>query len=699
MRKKIISVVSVILSATLLCSCGGVNEKTENNDSYYKLAYYDENDTELGYNNYLFYQNNYKDVGPDPSVVYGKGNDGKNHFYIFPTSTNWSFYAYRSDDMSNLQGVGTVFVPEDESWLGANWTTEKAANMWAPDVIYDPDADDGQGGKGLYYMFFTGTDYVRCKQGEWFFDNRTERESYQKMLADAEEMTDDAAIAALDYDNEDANAFAAKVDALCTEYGISNRNEADYLLSLYVAEKADAATKEEIADLARKTIVSIRSADMNKLNSSSNNVLSACVLTSKTLEGPFVQYTNDGLDGNRKIDITQPFLSHEDVYETLSEKYSISGGLLFVDLHAFVDPVTGDKYMYFNSNALAPHSVSSYGEIFVIKVGDKNSRWTDDWQWDTVKQVTRTGYFDMGENENSKITDERSDLGEEHINEGAYVIYNSDNGKYYLTMSKGSYTNNSYAVIQAVGDSPMGPFRKVSRADGGLLLQSETNWKHVTGPGHHSFIEYDGQLYIVYHTQDTPAGNGNRVIAMDAVNYVSNDGGQIVLYANGPSSTPQPRVDNDYRNIADKAEITADNESSTDCLKDGIIDCSHETDFVKNFVAESGVTTIKLSFGDYRTVRALMIYNSKDYETAFDCIRRIEFDFLSEKDGETVKGTAYIDNLQFNQSYFYELYGEKYILPAAAAIAEFEDIYVKEIRIVLNVRKTVKISEIAVLGK
>ena len=410
-------------------------------------------------------------------------------------------------------------------------------------------------------------------------------------------------------------------------------------------------------------------------------------------------YTNDGSNGEREISISEPFLAHEDLYEELSKKYYIDTSLNIVDMHPYVDPVTGDKYMYFNSNALAPHTLYSVAEIFVVKVGDKDSRWTDDWQWETVKQLTRTGYVDMGENENAQKTDQLSDLGETDINEGPYVIYNETNGKYYLTISKGRWQSSGYSVIQAIGDSPMGPFKKFSRKEGGILLQTETHWDHVVGPGHHSLIKHKGKTYIVYHQHVNKDASGDRAISMDEIKWIQNQNGEWIMYCNGATKSPQLRLDCGYSNIADKATVSVskDANGTKASLTDGLISATSELDFVKEFTA-TGNTVITLDFGEYRTVRGLMIYNSREYEKAFNSVRRIEFDFTGTKDGQKVTGTAYIDNLAFNQNYFYELYGSTYIRPGTAAIAEFEEMHVKSIRIIVS-SKTVNVSEIVVIGK
>ncbi|MCQ2400159.1 MAG: hypothetical protein MJ072_06605, partial [Clostridia bacterium] len=148
MRKKVLGLTALLCVPVLLASCdAGNGTEQQNNTSYYELTYYDESDDNIKYNRELFYENENINIGADPSVVYGRGSDGKDHFYVYPTGSQYRYYAYQSDDMANWTGVGDVFIPEADCWRGGN--------MWAPDVMYDPDVDDGLGGKGLYYMFFT----------------------------------------------------------------------------------------------------------------------------------------------------------------------------------------------------------------------------------------------------------------------------------------------------------------------------------------------------------------------------------------------------------------------------------------------------------------------------------------------------------------------------------------------------------------
>jgi beta-xylosidase len=74
------------------------------------------------------------------------------------------------------------------------------------------------------------------------------------------------------------------------------------------------------------------------------------------------------------------------------------------------------------------------------------------------------------------------------------------NGKYYFMWSEGGWTGPDYAVAYAIGDSPLGPFRRIGR----VLQQDPTI---ANGAGHHSVIHVakDDSWYIVYHRR--PAGD------------------------------------------------------------------------------------------------------------------------------------------------------------------------------------------------
>lgn len=90
----------------------------------------------------------------------------------------------------------------------------------------------------------------------------------------------------------------------------------------------------------------------------------------------------------------------------------------------------------------------------------------------------------------------------EHYVEGAYMI--TRKGKYYLMWSEGNWTGPDYSVAYAIGDSPLGPFKRI-----GKILQQDP--AIATGAGHHSVIHIPNtdDWYMVYHRRPLTTTNGN----------------------------------------------------------------------------------------------------------------------------------------------------------------------------------------------
>ncbi|MEO6151099.1 MAG: glycoside hydrolase family 43 protein, partial [Mucilaginibacter sp.] len=67
-------------------------------------------------------------------------------------------------------------------------------------------------------------------------------------------------------------------------------------------------------------------------------------------------------------------------------------------------------------------------------------------------------------------------------------------GKYYFMWSEGAWTGPDYRVAYAIGDSPTGPFKRIST----VLKQDAAI---ATGAGHHAVIQIPGtdEWYIIYH--------------------------------------------------------------------------------------------------------------------------------------------------------------------------------------------------------
>ena len=295
------------------------------------------------------------------------------------------------------------------------------------------------------------------------------------------------------------------------------------------------------------------------------------------------------------------------------------------------------------------------------------------------------------------------------INEGPFVIKHND--KYYLTFSVGSYADSSYQVAQAVSDNIMGPYRKLTEAEGGVLMSGNTSGsQEISGTGHHSFITVGGKMYMIYHRHNDAITAGSaRNPAIDEVKWIKikdKDGNDLdVLYSNGPTCTVQPRIEAfaDYVNIAPEATVSGSEDAKY--LSDGLLSIYKyaDPDFME-YVKETTITestTFTFDFAEARIVRAVMVYNSKMEYSAFTKVARVEF--VCEEDGKEV--VRFIKDIQFSAENYQandfdgSLY---YIISGSAAYAEFDELNVKSIRITMEVpegQETVGISEVRILGK
>ena len=244
-------------------------------------------------------------------------------------------------------------------------------------------------------------------------------------------------------------------------------------------------------------------------------------------------------------------------------------------------------------------------------------------------------------------------------------------------------------------------------------------------------------MYIVYHrnASSTNLSSAERCVAADELRWVSikdKDGNDLdVLYANGPTVNLQPKFEFacEYGNIASEATIEVENlqeGSSAAALTDGLLSMYQydSYEFNETYISETVITekaVITLTFPDYVSVRAIMIYNSKLLSRSFMEIERVEFD-CKNADGSEV--TNYISALQMDWRTDRHSSNGEALKNGSAAVAEFAEILCKEIRITIDVpqsgwlidengnisfaeeeymmfehEKIVGISEIAVLGK
>lgn len=104
----------------------------------------------------------------------------------------------------------------------------------------------------------------------------------------------------------------------------------------------------------------------------------------------------------------------------------------------------------------------------------------------------------------------------ENYVEGPFVF--KRNHKYYLMWSEGGWMGSDYSVAYAIGDSPMGPFKRI-----GKILQQDASI--AKGAGHHSVLQIPDTdaYYIVYHRRPLHTDNPHhRETCIDLLTFDNN---------------------------------------------------------------------------------------------------------------------------------------------------------------------------------
>ena len=446
--------------------------------------------------------------------------------------------------------------------------------------------------------------------------------------------------------------------------------------------------------------------------------------TSTSPTGPFeiVDFTDpESCDGNTHSN--EPAMSYSDYaffdYEKMCEAINEQMGTAFtptsipslIDTHPYVAP-NGEKYLYYSLED--PRAL----------VGMKMNNWYSI-DYNTVTVLTRVGYYSMEDYEKAQNGEEveiceYEEMGTAPVNEGAFVI--EHNGLYYLTFSINGFGDPAYSVMQAIGESPLGPFTKLKDDQNGLILSMDLGANAaVSGTGHHCFFTIGDNMYIAYHRmmiKDTI--EGGRGLCVDEVRWVQTekDGETLdVLYVNGPTTTIQPRFDPEaeYVNIAGEGSVSLISgkltDGSAENLNDGLL--SYNTmvnqEFLDTYVKEAtaeGNVTFEITFDEPREICALLVYGSKYMDRYYGSVRDIEF--VAVENG--AEKTYYIEELvpdstciAWNEDELaYGNYVMENIIYGSGAYAEFAPLNVRSIRFTVTVAEgqdSVGISEIAVLGK
>ena len=605
------------------------------------------------YNTSLFYNNALKQGYPDPQVLDDTERSG--YYYLYGTS---DFQVMRSKNLAVWEPVRIVLdraqTEEVKNCL--------SSNNWAPEVIYDDDTK-------LYYMYFSASpDAGRdssdtSKKGVATF---MQDKSFQMYVATSSSPTGPFKVVNF---KDETSCGAGNIHT----YNTTAEKE-------ITQEQAESGQYAYIADAA----------------------------SGKYYEASFPQYW-------AKYCLFQP-----DQLSKLMQKngLGLNGGTSIqtydagyyatIDPSPFVDPATGKKYLYFKAEG-------SLGKDWNISVGVEMENWLKP-KWDTARYVAVDHFKtvdDWKKGENKGVSYE---IDSYTCNEGQFMLHHRDeSGKdwYYFTFSVNDYKKRDYQVGMAVGDNPLGPFRKLEEYEGGLLLSvNNIDSGTVSGAGHHSFVTVGDQLYIAYHRhRNALKPSDDRYTAIDEVKFITvedkNGEDMVIPYVNGPTDTVQPLPDlySGYTNVASKATVSCtDASTEAGCVNDGLLSVYKlaDEDFT-NYIRESYITktsTFSFDFANETEVRAVMVYNSALVRTMFYNISRMEFVLA---DGTT----RVIENVKFDVEQYCEIGGQnnntvRDIKSGAAAVAEFNGIKVKSVKITVEVpegQDEVGISEIKILGK
>lgn len=406
------------------------------------------------------------------------------------------------------------------------------------------------------------------------------------------------------------------------------------------------------------------------------------------------------------------------IYETVKtdatgEKYR---GFHAIDPSPFCDD-DGQWYLYLRVRLTMNGEPSSKDRIGVVKLIDMVTP-----DYSSFKFLTYQSYRTVEDAAAGKKFDLEQNTS---INEAPHMI--KHNGIYYLTFAFGGYTQRAmYCVSVAVSDDPMGDFVKLAPEDGNPSLYIEAYMDHVSGPGHHCFVDVGDETYVVYHVMmDRATANSNpRAIAFDRVEFINGNtlgvkasdyglttetGTFDILYSNGATWSLQPLATavSGYKNVAKDASVSITNgkASTVQYLNDGLFANHTRTAFME--YEAYGATTVKLSWKQPVGINAVMVYNSFDFAYAFSQIDYIEFELAEQPAGwhGDPLDSVYIKNLAFNANYWNA--EESFMRPGGSCHASFDEIKVKSITFTVSQKldqykeegDALKISDIVVLGK
>lgn len=164
-------------------------------------------------------------------------------------------------------------------------------------------------------------------------------------------------------------------------------------------------------------------------------------------------------------------------------------GNLFPDYHmidaeAFIDD-DGQAYLYWGSGLNWVN-----GHCFIVKLKDDMVSFNKD----EIKDITPPNYF-----------------------EAPHML--KKNGKYFLSYSDGKCTDSTYKVRYSIGNTPYGPWSEGKNSP----ILSTSKDSITLGPGHHTIFSKNNQDYILYHRITDNKDTLLRELAIDSLNFKTNN--------------------------------------------------------------------------------------------------------------------------------------------------------------------------------
>lgn len=305
------------------------------------------------------------------------------------------------------------------------------------------------------------------------------------------------------------------------------------------------------------------------------------------------------------------------------------------------------------------------------------------------------------------------DLTDGSVVEAPQMLTTKDkDGKtvYLLAFSPRGVGDYNYNVKFAYSHNPLTGFVKAKTEERSMILGVDERNTFMSNLGHVQFLHVDGQDWIVHWEFPAPFGgyDTGRIYALSQMTWQYNEKlGFDTPVANGPTTSlqPLPSVFSGYRNVADRATVTATGEidGSAKYLTDGMT-VTMRRDEKMQFRAKNNKTKITLTFAEPVSVRGILIYNSYNYDNAFKNVSTINFSLTETPTWHTGnEKSCFIADLPFAVEAY--TLPEGGLQPGSAAVATFNEIKTNKIEIefdkddMLGGGDELRIAEIVVLGK